>query len=222
MPLFFTSKETFQQEVAKQSMDVCEQIITEMGADLHDDLLQQLSILRLSIDRLERSVSDPREMELAIIKIKGEFINIIYSVRKVSRRFMPVQMEDDSFEQTVAMLCQNLERSGSGAVHFNRIGEEQQLTPIAEIYLYRMIQELINNSFKHSFAWHLWIRLIWTPQNLTVEVEDDGTGFSKIPEFISILRKKNNTLRMRCLVINATITYLQGKKGLLARISYSF
>jgi len=201
-------------------MEVCEHIISEMGADLHDDLIQRLSILRLSIDSLERSLSDRAESEALLVSIKGEFQEVILSVRKISRKLMSIPLEENSFQQGIAMLCQNLERPGLGIIHFQPTGNERKITPLARTYLYRLIQELIHNAFKHSSAWNVWVRLVWDSNRLTVEVEDDGTGFSKITEFIGLLRKKHNTLKMRCAVIQASIVYQQGENGLLARIIY--
>ena len=64
----------------------------------------------------------------------------------------------------------------------------------------------------------MWVRLIWNNDSLDLQVEDDGTGFSKIPEYIERLKKKNNTLKLRSSIIGATIKYSQGEKGLLAKL----
>ena len=55
---------------------------------------------------------------------------------------------------------------------------------------------------------------------MKIEVEDDGTGFTKIPEFIDSLKKKYNTLRMRSDVIGARILFSPGKNGLSATVEY--
>lgn len=209
-------------EISRQAMEACEQIITEMGAELHDDLIQKLSIFRLYMDRLERSVNDPKECETLLIKMRADFQEVVQSVRKISRQLMPVRMDDDSFQKGIEMLCQNMERANTEHIHFEYSGTEQKIPALSEAYLYRVVQELIHNAFKHSSAWHIWVRLHWSSGKLIVEVEDDGTGFHKIDEFIERLRKKHNTLKMRTLVIGASISYQHGQKGLLAHVEYSF
>jgi signal transduction histidine kinase len=201
-------------------MEICEHVISEMGAELHDDLIQRLSILRLSFDKLERTLPDQVASEALLMNMRGEFQQVIQSVRKISRKLLPFHTEDNSFRQGIEILCQNMERPGAGNIHFEVSGQDQYLTPQAENYLYRIVQELIHNAFKHSSAWHIWVRVIWGQHSLILEVEDDGTGFSKIAEFIDLLKKKYNTLKMRSQVIGATIHYLQGPKGLLARVEY--
>nr|HPH46942.1 ATP-binding protein [Chryseolinea sp.] len=204
-------------EIATRATEACEQIITEMGAELHDDLIQKLSIFRLYIDRLERSVHDPIETQTLLTKMQTDFQEVVQSVRKISRQLMPVRMDDDSFQKSIEMLCQNMER-GTEHVHFVATGTEQKIPVQSETYLYRIIQELIHNAFKHSSAWHIWVRVAWTEKKLVIEVEDDGTGFHKMEEFVNLLRKKHNTLRMRTQAIGASLKYDRGEKGLIARI----
>jgi signal transduction histidine kinase len=112
-----------------------------------------------------------------------------------------------------------MEHPGTGHIHFENEGNPVSLEPQTERYLFRIVQELIHNAFKHSSAWHVWVRLNWEEAQLVIEVEDDGTGFSKIPEFIRRLKSKNNTLKVRASILGASIHYSQGKKGLLARVT---
>lgn len=218
--MFFISKSKFEVEVSKQAMESCEQITSEMGAEIHDDLIQKLSIFRLYLDRLERSASEPEETNSIILSMRSDFESVVQSVRKISRRLMPVSMDGDSFQTKLNLLCQNMERPGTGTIHYQPEGTEQIISDSAQLYLYRITQELIHNAFKHSAAWHVWVNLKWNPSSLTIEVEDDGTSFSKISDFIDGLKKKHNTLRMRSSAIGATIEYTQGKKGLLAKLNY--
>jgi signal transduction histidine kinase len=143
---------------------------------------------------------------------------VIHVVRNISRRLLPAKIEGETLANTLELLCQNMEHPGTGHIHFDNDGTPISLEPQTERYLFRIVQELIHNAFKHSSAWHIWVRLKWTFEQLTIEVEDDGTGFSKIPDFIKRLKRKNNTLKLRSTIIGANIQYSQGEKGLLAKI----
>lgn len=215
----FISKKKIEDEIARRTAEACEHIISEMGAELHDDLIQKLSVFRLYIDRMERSSGDQAEIDSLSIKMRSEFEQVIRVVRNVSRRLLPAKMEGDTLDKSLQILCQNMEHPGTGHIHFENTGVPITLDPQTERYLFRIVQELIHNAFKHSSAWHIWVRLRWDPNRLLIEVEDDGTGFSKIPEFVERLKKKNNTLKLRTSIIGATINYTQGEKGLLARLS---
>jgi signal transduction histidine kinase len=218
--LFSNAKEKNDGQMSRQAMEACEHIIAEMGAELHDDLIQRLSIFRLSLDRLERSLADKAAAEVLLMSMKSDFQEVIQSVRKISRKLLPVKTHDCSLQECLALLCQNMERPGTGNIHFDVAGHQQPLPSVVETYLMRIVQELIHNSYKHSSAWHVWVRLQWQNEELTIEVEDDGTGFTKVIDFIQPLRKKYNTLRMRCDAIGATIQYCEGSKGLRAIVKY--
>lgn len=209
-------------EVSRLATEACEHIISDMGAELHDDLIQRLSIFRLWLDKLEMSLGDRAQAELQIVNMKGEFQEVIQSVRRISRRLMPVKMEGHTFQQAIAILCQNMERPGAGNVHFIPSGEERKLSPLVETHLSRIVQELIHNAYKHSSAWHVWVRLQWQSHHLMIEVEDDGTGTGKMGNSLALLKAKRNTLRMRCDAIGATLHYTPGKKGLHVTVVYPF
>ena len=221
MGMIFTSRKKLDIEISRRAAEVCDQIILEMGAELHDDLIQKLSIFRLYLDRLERSAHNPAETEALLINMRTDFESVIQSVRRISRKLLPEHTNQESLNTSIELLCKSLERPGMGNINFQTAGTEGKITELNRSYLYRIVQELVHNAFKHSAAWHVWVRLYWTDQKLTIEVEDDGSGFNKISEFIERLRKKNNTLKLRSQVIGATITYHHGEKGLLARIEYN-
>ena len=216
---FFISNKKIEAEIARRTAETCEQIISEMGAELHDDLIQKLSVFRLYIDRMERSSGDQSEIDALSIKMRTEFDQVIYVVRNISRRLLPAKMEGETLDGILKLLCQNMEHPGTGHIHFENEGRPIPLEPQTERYLFRVVQELIHNAFKHSSAWHIWVRLRWTHDHLLIEVEDDGTGFSKIPDFVERLKRKNNTLKLRTTIIGANIDYSQGERGLLARLS---
>lgn len=217
MAIFLSSKK-LEAEISRRAAETCEQIISEMGADLHDDLIQKLSVFRLYLDRMERSSGDQAEIDSLSIKMRSEFDQVIHVVRNISRRMLPVKMEGDTLDKTLEMLCQNMEHPGTGHIHFENEGKPKPLEEQVERYIFRIVQELIHNAFKHSSAWHIWVRVKWKTDALEVEVEDDGTGFSKIPEFIERLKRKNNTLKLRSTIIGAKLSYSQGQKGLLANL----
>jgi signal transduction histidine kinase len=220
MNLFFVTSKKFEQEVSRQVAEACDQITSEMGAEIHDDLIQKLSIFRLYLDRLEQSVHNPDETARLLLSMRSDFENVIQSVRRISRQLMPVNTADSPLSEGIKLLCQDMERPVSGNIHLEVSGDEQRISLFSATYLLRIIQELIHNAFKHSSAWHIWVRLEWSSKYLIIEVEDDGTGFHRISDFIDRLRAKNNTLRMRSQTLGASLTYHHGKNGLLARVQY--
>src|SRR5688500_15781633 len=96
MPIIFTSSKKFDAEISKRAAEICDQITMEMGAELHDDLIQKLSIFRLYLDRLERSAHNPSEMEALLISMRTDFESVVKSVRRISRKLLPEHIHHDS------------------------------------------------------------------------------------------------------------------------------
>jgi signal transduction histidine kinase len=218
MAPIYKSQKSFEIEVSKHAAEICDQIILEMGAEIHDDLIQKLSVLGLYLDRLDRSVNNPDETGMLLISMRTDFENVVQAIRRISKKLMPPNLEHDSLQSGIEVLCQNMERPGAGNIHFVCSGQDRNISQFKQAHLYRIVQELIHNAFKHSAAWHVWVRMNWETHQLILEVEDDGTGSHKLSEFIERLRKKHNTLRMRSYAIGALITYNQGQHGLLAKV----
>jgi signal transduction histidine kinase len=220
-PIFISYKK-FEAEVSKQATHACDHIIEEMGAEIHDDLIQKLSVFQFYMDRLEKSSRDPEEIEHLLLKMRTDFNSVTQAVRKISRRLMPVRMEGQDFQTSIELLCQNMAGGETGNIHLSTSGNPRKISETTEHNLYRIVQELIHNAFKHSAAWHISVRMKWEPRILSIEVEDDGTNFQKPAAFINTLNKKYNTLKMRSRAINANISYHRGENGLVANVSCPF
>lgn len=207
-------------EASKQALSAFEDALSEMGAEMHDDLIQRLSILRLHLDKLKSSLTDRDIAERVMDDLDVEFEGIAGSVRRISKRLRPAKIDGETFEEAIQTLCRIFDGPRSAHIEFIQDGIPQLLHPEHELFLLRMIQELIQNALRHSSAWHVWIRLNWSANNLKIEVEDDGTGFVNLNNAIDSLKKKNNTLRMRAIALGAEIKYTNGNAGLLAIITY--
>jgi signal transduction histidine kinase len=216
--MFFNSNSDFDDRVSIKAAELCEQITTEMGAELHDDLIQKLYSLSFYIEHIERSSSDPTEVLALITRMRSDFENITQSVRTISRHLNPIHKTETTFAANITHLCQTMDRPGNGHITCSSTGPEQPLSDLCYTYLYRIIQELIHNAFKHSAAWKVEILIAWSPTTVTIQVEDDGTGPVSIDTITSTLQNKRNTLHLRSQAIHATIKYSKGKKGLLAKV----
>ena len=218
--MFFTSSSDFNERVSIRAAEFCEHIISEMGAELHDEVIQKLSSMSFYIERIERSSNDPTEILNLLARMRGDFEGVTQSVRAISQRLNPVHTSGESFANMILQLCDSMQRPGNGHISCKTFGIEQPISQLSFTYLYRIVQELIHNAFKHSAAWKIDVTITWTGPALIIEVEDDGTGSTRMRDITTALQSKRNTLQMRSQAINATIRYETGKKGLLVRVEF--
>jgi signal transduction histidine kinase len=216
--MFFINKADFDERVALKAAEFCEQVTTEMGAELHDDLIQKMYTLSLYIEQVERAHEDPAEILALTTRMQSDFEHITQSVRTISRRLNPIHKAATTFAGNVAYLCQTMQRSGDGHITCSSEGQEKPLRELTYLHLYRIVQELIHNAFKHSSAWNVAVSISWLSNTLSIQVEDDGASLTIIDSITSTLTNKQNTLNMRTQAINGSINFTKGKKGLLVTI----
>jgi signal transduction histidine kinase len=83
-------------------------------------------------------------------------------------------------------------------VHYFFVGEEQRFTDSFELSVYRIVQELLNNVFKHSKATEATVQLSIQENVLSVSIEDNGVGLSKQAQSngmgLELLKRRVRTL----------------------------
>ena len=205
--------------VVNELIERYENEILKMGADIHDDLIQKLTVYRLHVDKLEHAETI-LEVKVIADKMKTDFKIVVDSIRRITRRLLP-EMEIGSFTGMMRELCRREERPGVAFIRFKSAGTEVPINAGDQPHLLRIVQELINNATKHTVAWHIEVRLDWKPDEFHIEVEDDGKRFEELAEK---MRKPGTfaTLRMRTARIGAHIRFSQGYNGTKAIITYSY
>ena len=99
------------------------------------------------------------------------------SVRRISWDLMPGTLDRFGLAQTVLEMCGRLSGSNSIPVEFIEEGKPGLLDKNQEVHLYRIVQESVSNSLRHAQASSVKVRFRWEGNNLTISIEDDGTGF---------------------------------------------
>lgn len=185
-----------------------EQIITiqederkRIAQDLHDDVGNSLAAVRNMVIRKH----DPQNIE-------KEIDNIIYSLRSISHDLMPVSFDEFSLTDIIAHTVNKFKDHPTLSLEFNSIGKPIKMRSLTELMIYRIINELITNIFKHSHASKAFIQLVYQEKSLVVTVEDNGHGIhqSQIEEGIGL-----RSIRLRAEYIRATFNMESDDKGTL-------
>jgi signal transduction histidine kinase len=95
----------------------------------------------------------------------------------VTRALRPIYLEDLGLATAFEMLAQETTRNTGLPVDFRRIGAERRLNPTTELALYRIVQEALNNTARHADASQAIISLAFSPEQVDLEITDDGKGF---------------------------------------------
>jgi PAS domain S-box-containing protein len=172
----FAEKIAHQRQLAQATLDGQEKERLEMGKELHDNIGQQLTTIKLFLD-LAKTTADSATMsrvDLALRHISA----VINDVRSISRSLVPPTLKDLGFIDSVNDLIVSLRSAQSLSIVLDHTGfVEAQLPDNKKLALYRIIQEQLNNIIKHARASCVSIRLRITAGTILLQIKDDGTGF---------------------------------------------
>ena len=149
-----------------------------IAKDLHDGLGGMLSGTKYSLNAMKGNLIMTPENALAFERSIDMLDNSIREMRRVAHNMMPEALVKFGLNTALKDFCNDISESGALKVSYQSIGLEiQKINQTMSIAIYRIVQELINNTVKHSKATNAIVQVTKTNIALSVTVEDDGEGF---------------------------------------------
>jgi len=155
-----------------------EQERTRLAKDLHDGLGGMLSGIKYSLNTMKGNlIMTPDNVE-AFERSIDMLDSSIKEMRRVAHNMMPESLVKFGLDTALRDFCNDINQSGALQVIYQSLGMEQVVVEqTTAITIYRIVQELINNTMKHAVAKTAIVQLTKSDGHLTVTVEDDGKGF---------------------------------------------
>jgi signal transduction histidine kinase len=149
-----------------------------ISMELHDELGQSLTVLKLQMRNIERELH-PDQWELK--ENSGHLLHyldeVIDNVRRLSRDLSPSFLEDLGLQAALKYLVDGFGKDYEVSCAFE-LEEMNNLFPQeAQIIIYRIFQEALTNILKHAQAGKVSIVIKKQQGHVSFVVEDDGAGF---------------------------------------------
>ncbi len=105
----------------------------------------------------------------------------IKEMRRVAYNMMPEVLVESGLNIALKDYCNNINQSGALNLNYHSIGiDDSNIDQTTSIAIYRIVQELINNTIKHAAAKKAIVQVSQSEDLLTLTVEDDGIGFDPV------------------------------------------
>lgn len=147
-----------------------------IGKDLHDSLGAMLSTIKLQM-----SASQGKEINgisPAMKKAKEMIDDACEEVRKISRDMMPITLSKYGLHTALEELIEKYTYEGGPTVIYQAFGINRISDKDLDLFVFRIVQELVNNSIKHAKAQEIIIQINYLEDLMMITVEDDGEGFA--------------------------------------------
>lgn len=216
---YFSRKKIIQKELEKKDLILQYQkeqlhavIVTQeeerkrIAQDLHDDISSKLNIVSLNTHLLSSpnlTVEETNEITETIISLTSKALE---NSRKIAHNLLPPVFEKFGLNAGVEELCEEFESSKSISTHYTNEIDFDDKDIDRHLHVFRILQELMNNSLRHGKATEIWIAFKNNNGLQTCFYEDNGVGFdSKNIENQKGLGMKN--IESRISFLNGTIKF---------------
>jgi len=185
-----------------------------LASDLHDGLGGLLSGVKLKLSFMKENAIITSE-NLAHFNHALDLLDAsIAEMRRVAHNLMPETLMHYGLQTAINDFIKQVAPEGLPLIKFNTFGDDLRFDKELEITVYRVTQELITNSVKHSNAKLIDIQLFTEKERICVQVNDNGIGFD--PAKLDPSKKGSglNTMRNRITAFNGQFEILsQPGKG---------
>jgi len=165
-------------DIAARAQNAAEEERKRVAREIHDDTAQALAAILIRLRLLERATSDEARRHL-LQDVRTQVSQTLEGVRRFARGLRPPALDDLGLVAAVANHARGMEQAGGLEVTVDADGYDGvNLSPEAELTVYRSIQEALSNVLRHANASHAYITLRREGDNVVAIVEDDGRGFS--------------------------------------------
>lgn len=154
-----------------------EQQIAGLSRELHDNLGQVLSLLKLHLGSAARAELGSERQSLEIMEALPLVDLALNRLREVCSDLRPSELSDFGLGPALAALCAAAARASSIPVTMQQAGEPRSLDAVLELGLFRVAQQALTNALRHAGAAHVAIELRWLEGRVELHVADDGAGF---------------------------------------------
>jgi signal transduction histidine kinase len=165
-------KNRFEQTLLKTQLEIQEQAFAYISQEIHDNIGQVLSLVRLNLNTFDKIISEEKLNHTDSLLGKA-----IKDLRDLSHNLQSNRIHNIGIIESIRQLLTSLEKTGRFKTTFNTSDNFHILDNNTDVILYRMIQEIINNIIKHAAANTIDVNIDCEDEISTISIRDNGIGF---------------------------------------------
>jgi signal transduction histidine kinase len=149
-----------------------------MAREIHDTLAQGLTGIITQLEAAQQTASETeRDRRIGNAKLLAR--DSLAEARRSVQALRPQALEDCKLPDALADEVARWTATSGAPAEVKITGDPRVLHPEVEVTLLRVAQEALANVAKHAAASHAWVTLSYMGDVVTLDVRDDGTGFSQ-------------------------------------------
>jgi two-component system, NarL family, sensor histidine kinase UhpB len=192
-------------ESGRQVLAAQERERIRIARELHDEVGQTLTAIAL---RAERAAGEPSLRRDALDDITDTALRSLEDVRRIGHELRPEALDDLGLVSALIALCARVDRQRGLRLRRDFDWQVPELSPEAELVIYRAAQEALTNVLRHADATEVFVALTRDNGDVVLAIRDNGRGLPA--------DAKERGLRgmgERAMVIDARLDVRAGDQG---------
>ncbi len=168
------------QALLRKMIDLQERERKLVAHDIHDGFVQDVVSAKMQLEGIRANLPNPTDAVTAQLDAAGDLLDTaVREGRRMIGELRPLIIDEKGIVDAVEyLLGETRRRSGLETVLEHAV-EFERLDPVLEGVVFRIVQEAVTNVERHSQADTVSVWLHQRANRLTVEIEDQGVGFSE-------------------------------------------
>jgi PAS domain S-box-containing protein len=164
--------------MSRRLIEAQEQERARIARELHDDLGQRIALLANEMEQLQQKYPDLRaEVKGGIAELQKQTFQLGIDVQSLSHELHSSKLEYLGITAAMRSFCHEFGGQQKVKVDFKTHDLPGALSPDISLCLFRVLQEALHNSVKHSGVRHVEVELWATLDDVHLTVHDSGAGF---------------------------------------------
>jgi two-component system, NarL family, sensor kinase len=164
-----------EQELLHARLEIQESIFKNLSEEIHDNIGQVLSVLKLTLSAIS-SVENENDKRF-LLESKDMVNHITNSISDLSKSLHTDRIVKIGIVEAVRAELNKIAKTNLFETVYLAADCNYTLNPEKEIFLFRIIQEILNNIIKHSHAKTIKVHFYCTDKQIVFTFADDGVGF---------------------------------------------
>jgi PAS domain S-box-containing protein len=165
-------------ELSANLQNVREEERKRFSRELHDDLGQRLTGLKLSLSWMASRLKEGKPTAVSDVdEMRHQMDAAIGSVRRIAAELRPRVMDDLDFKEALTWQTQEFFKHSGIQIELDLRAAEKVTEDGLATALFRIVQESLTNVVRHAAADKVVVSLLYANDQLTLAIRDNGRGF---------------------------------------------
>jgi PAS domain S-box-containing protein len=149
-----------------------------IARDLHDDVCQQLALVSIGLEEVQRKFPDSvSEHRSQVGELRNRIMDIATDVQMMSHELHSAKLSYLGAAVAMKGFCREFGEHHKFEIEFDSHDVPRQLPPDVSLCLFRVLQEALHNAAKHSGVKRFDVQLWGTSGDIHLTISDRGSGF---------------------------------------------